>query len=84
MTSIKSNTIELVDIESIVKNPKKIPDTNYLIYPDGRLYNTKTKRFKKATPTKDGYLDLGLSCSEIAKKTNIQRRYINGVKLGRR
>ena len=33
---------------------------NYLIYPDGRVQNKKTKRILKSNPTKDGYLNVGL------------------------
>ena len=34
---------------------------NYLIYPDGRIYSNKTKRYLKTNKTKQGYLQIKLS-----------------------
>lgn len=83
MSDIKSKHIEMVDVESIVPNPKnanrhsieqiKIKDTNYIIFSDGRLYNYKTKKFKKATPTRDGYLTYGIFKNGKNKTTQAHR-----------
>lgn len=39
--------------------------TTYQISEDGRVYNTKTKRFLKGTLDKDGYVKIHISCPEI-------------------
>lgn len=39
----------------------EIPDTHYVIYSDGRLYSKFSKRFKKASDHKGGYLSYGIS-----------------------
>ena len=40
---IKSKKIEMVDIDSIIPNPKKIPKTNYLMFSDRVLGKTRWK-----------------------------------------
>lgn len=52
---------------------EEIPDTNYKISNFGRLYNIKTKKFKKATPTRDGYLTYGISRNGKNKTTQAHR-----------
>ena len=49
-------------------NYKKIKDyPNYLIYDDGRVYNIKSKKFRKLTPNKLGYISLTLQNKGVSK-----------------
>jgi hypothetical protein len=46
---------------------------DYLIYPDGRVYSNKSKRWRKAHPNCDGYLQLGLSNKDGYKMFRVNR-----------
>ena len=47
------------------KKIKKFP--NYLIYDDGRVYNIKSKKFRKLTPNQLGYISLVLANKGVSK-----------------
>lgn len=53
----------------------EVPETNYLISNLGRLLNKKSNRFKKPTPTKDGYLTYGI-CTNGKNKTTQAHRLV--------
>jgi len=46
---------------------------NYLIYPDGKIFNKKRKIFMKSNPDSTGYVRIGLSNSEGLKPFLIHR-----------
>ena len=47
--------------------------SNYLIYPDGRVQNKKTKRILKPRLSKKGYLVINISKNNIKKHFSIHR-----------
>ena len=55
-------------------NYKQIKDfPNYLIYDDGRVYNIKSKKFRKLTPNKLGYISLTLQNKGVSKGYSCHR-----------
>ena len=46
---------------------------NYLIYPDGKVYSKKSKRYLKHTDDGNGYYRISLSKDGIVKKHRIHR-----------
>jgi hypothetical protein len=46
---------------------------NYLIYPDGRVYNKKYKRFKEIQTDKKGYQIVQLSYKNIKRSLSVHR-----------